>query len=158
MGNFILLFIGLFLIWSGLVFPISGQEIMVGGALSFLISLLVAIRMKDRKTFKLSGIFSMIKFIFIFAIELVKANFAIAKIVLNPKLPISPKIVKIKTDINSKVARVFLANSITLTPGTLSIDLEDEYLYIHVVDGDNLKDPKDILLPFEESLKGAFDR
>jgi multicomponent Na+:H+ antiporter subunit E len=52
--------------------------------------------------------------------------------VLHPQLPIKPGIVKVKTNLKSPIARVALANSITLTPGTLSIDITDDgYFYIH---------------------------
>lgn len=158
MGNFILLFVSLFLIWTGLVFPITNQEVIMGIILSGAISLLVALRIKGKETYKISGIFHLIKFIIIFTWELIKANFAMAKIVLSPSLPISPKIVKIKTDINFEMGRAMLCNAITLTPGTLTIDLIDDELFIHVVDGDALENVNDISLPFEKELKGAFDR
>jgi len=54
--------------------------------------------------------------------------------VLNPSLPINPGIVKVKTRLKSKTGRMVLANSITLTPGTLSIDIKDEFLYVHWID------------------------
>ncbi|BEP29952.1 Na+/H+ antiporter subunit E [Helicovermis profundi] len=158
MGNFILLFITLFVFWAGLVFPLSFQELIVGIILSFSISLLVSIRIKGKEMYKISGIPYVFKFIFIFAWELIKANFSIAKIVLTPSLPISPKIVKVKTSIRSELGKAVLANSITLTPGTLTIDLVGDELYIHVVDGKKVSDADDILLPFEKTLKGALDK
>ncbi|MCD6436277.1 MAG: Na+/H+ antiporter subunit E [Clostridiales bacterium] len=158
MGNFILLFISMFLLWTGLVFPITVQEVIMGVILSGLISTLVALRIKGKETYKISGIFDLIKFIIVFIGELIKANLAMAKIVLSPSLPISPKIVKIKTSINFKFGRAMLANAITLTPGTLTIDVIDDELYIHVVNGNALENASDISLPFEKGLKGAFDK
>jgi multicomponent Na+:H+ antiporter subunit E len=156
--NFILLFISLFVIWTGLVFPESGQEMIIGIILSSGISILVLARMKDKRNFKISGIMYGIKFIFIFTRELIVANVTMAKIVLSPSLPISPKIVKVHTIIDSKVGRALLANAITLTPGTLTIDMIDNDLYIHVVDGNGLKSAESIVEPFEKNLKGVFDR
>ncbi|MBN2259906.1 MAG: Na+/H+ antiporter subunit E [Clostridiales bacterium] len=158
MVNFILLFISLFIIWTGLIFPQSSQEMIIGIILSFSISLLVSMRMKDKRNFKISGIGHGIKFIFIFTWELIKANLAMAKIVLTPSLPISPKIVKVHTTIDSKIGRALLANSITLTPGTLTIDMIDNDLYIHVVDGNALTNVQGISELFEKDLKGALDR
>ncbi len=60
-----------------------------------------------------------------------KANFDVAFRVLHPKRPINPGIVKIKTRIKSEMGKTFLANSITLTPGTFTVDIKDEFLYIH---------------------------
>jgi multicomponent Na+:H+ antiporter subunit E len=65
--------------------------------------------------------------------ELVKANLQIAFVVLQPKLPISPAIVRARTKLKEPVARLLLANSITLTPGTLSVELKDDVLYVHWV-------------------------
>jgi multicomponent Na+:H+ antiporter subunit E len=61
----------------------------------------------------------------------VRANFDVAYRVLHPKLPIRPGIIRVRTSLKSPSARVLLANSITLTPGTFSIDLVDDRLYIH---------------------------
>ena len=65
--------------------------------------------------------------------ELVKANLKLAAIVLSPALPIKPGIVKVRTDLKSRMGRLMLANSITLTPGTLTVELKDEWLYVHWV-------------------------
>ena len=53
---------------------------------------------------------------------------------MKPSLPINPGIVKTQTVLKSKMGRMILANSITLTPGTLTVDIEDDILYIHWVD------------------------
>lgn len=65
--------------------------------------------------------------------ELVKSNIALAGVVLSPELLINPGIVKVRTKLKSRVGRLLLANSITLTPGTLTVELEGEWLYIHWV-------------------------
>ena len=54
-----------------------------------------------------------------------------ARIVLSPSLPINPGIVKFKSKLPTDYAKMVLANSITLTPGTLSIDIIDDTFYIH---------------------------
>jgi multicomponent Na+:H+ antiporter subunit E len=70
----------------------------------------------------------------VFFVELVKSNIDVALRVLKPSLPINPGIVKTKTVLKSKMARMILTNSITLTPGTLTVDIEDDILYIHWID------------------------
>jgi multicomponent Na+:H+ antiporter subunit E len=67
--------------------------------------------------------------------EMVKANLHVASIVLDPWRPIKPGIVKIKTGLSRDTAMTILANSITLTPGTFTIDInpEKKELYIHCI-------------------------
>jgi multicomponent Na+:H+ antiporter subunit E len=65
--------------------------------------------------------------------ELVKSNLSLAAIVLAPSLPLKPGIVKVRTKLKSRMGRLLLANSITLTPGTLTVELSGEWLYIHWV-------------------------
>ena len=64
-----------------------------------------------------------------------KANLQGAYLVLHPQMPINPGIVKVKTKLKSKAALTVLANSITLTPGTLTVDAEEDgTLYVHWID------------------------
>ncbi len=70
-------------------------------------------------------------YIVVFLWECVKANFDVAYRVMHPDLPIHPGIVRIQTKLESDVARTFLANSVTMTPGTLSVDMIGETLYVH---------------------------
>jgi len=65
------------------------------------------------------------------------ANFDVLYRIVHPKRPINPGIVKVKTELKTAIARTVLANSITLTPGTLTVDITDTgYLYVHCI---NLK-------------------
>lgn len=76
--------------------------------------------------------------LFAFPWELLKANVDVALRALSPKKKINPGIVKIKTDLESEYALASLANSITLTPGTITLDVVEEngenYYYIHWID------------------------
>lgn len=65
--------------------------------------------------------------------EILKANFVVAKLVLSPKLQISPTLVRIKALPQSDLAKVILANSIILTPATLTIDVDDDVLTVHAL-------------------------
>ncbi|MCR5294024.1 MAG: Na+/H+ antiporter subunit E [Lachnospiraceae bacterium] len=62
----------------------------------------------------------------IFPIELIKANLDVALRALNPVLPINPGIVKVPVDVQSEYGQAMLANSITLTPGTITMDIVEE--------------------------------
>jgi len=70
----------------------------------------------------------------VFIWQLILSNIDIARRVLSPRIPLNPGFVKIKTDLKGDFGKLALANSITLTPGTLSIDVDGEYLFIHTVD------------------------
>jgi multicomponent Na+:H+ antiporter subunit E len=72
-------------------------------------------------------------YVFFFLKELVKSNFRLAGIVLSPALPLRPGIVKVRTRLKSPMGRLLLANSITLTPGTLTVEIDGEWLYVHWV-------------------------
>ena len=76
---------------------------------------------------------------FIFLIlEIVKANFIVACIVLNPKLPISPGLIALKISLQRDLPRVTYANSITLTPGTITVDLDGDRLLVHGMTKDHV--------------------
>lgn len=98
----------------------------------------------------------------LFLWECLKANIDVALRVANPKLPIKPGIVKVKTTLKSDTALTFLANSITLTPGTFCIDInpKEGALYIHwmVVETQDIeKATKLIVGKFENILKHIFE-
>ena len=65
--------------------------------------------------------------------EIVKANLQVARIILDPKLPISPRLIRVPAPQRTDLGRVIYANSITLTPGTVTIDLVDDKLTVHAL-------------------------
>ena len=83
--------------------------------------------------------------------EMIVANIKIMLIVLNPRLPIEPEFKKGKTELKTSYGKLLLTSSITLTPGTLSVDLEGDEVIIHCVKTD--KDVRDIMAPFEKFIK-----
>ena len=96
----------------------------------------------------------------IFLWECFKANIDVAYRVLHPRMPIKPGIVKVKTSLKTDMAKTALANSITMTPGTLSVDIKDEFLYIHwiyVRDEDLEKATRIIVDRFEKHIKRIFE-
>lgn len=65
--------------------------------------------------------------------EIIKSNIDVIKRILHPGLPISPQLVDIKSSQFADLPRVVYANSITLTPGTISIDVQGEYIEVHAL-------------------------
>jgi len=66
--------------------------------------------------------------------EIVKSSIDTAKLILSPSLPISPNIIKVQAQQKSELGRVVYANSITLTPGTVTVQLEDDgMIEVHAI-------------------------
>jgi multicomponent Na+:H+ antiporter subunit E len=61
------------------------------------------------------------------------ANIQVVRLILDPALPIDPVIVRLRTRFASDFARTTLANSITLTPGTITLDVEGEHFVVHAI-------------------------
>lgn len=66
--------------------------------------------------------------------EVVKANAATLQLILSPHVKVEPVIVRFRTDLRSRGARVLLANSITLTPGTITVSLKEDEYTVHCLD------------------------
>ncbi len=67
------------------------------------------------------------------AVEVVKSNIDVARRILDPALPIRPTLVRVPCSQRTDLGRVIFANSITLTPGTVSIDLDDTHVTVHAL-------------------------
>ena len=70
--------------------------------------------------------------------EIAKSNVDVARRILSPSLPVAPAVRWLPASQRTELARVIYANSITLTPGTLSIDLRDEWVEVHALDESSL--------------------
>ncbi len=68
--------------------------------------------------------------------EIVKSNLAVAKIILTPSLPISPTMIRVDATQKTELGHVIFANSITLTPGTVAVDLDDTSIGVHALTAD----------------------
>lgn len=78
--------------------------------------------------------FRIIQYMCILVWEIVKANFAVIKLITSSRYELEPVLVRFKTDLKTKQARVVLANSITLTPGTITVTLEEDEYVVHCLD------------------------
>lgn len=66
-------------------------------------------------------------------IEIIKANFDVAKRVLSPSLPVTPTLLRVKASQTTDLGQVIYANSITLTPGTISVDVANNEILVHAL-------------------------
>jgi len=131
--RYIALFILSLIFWFLLTFRFTVSNLIVGSVASAICSAIFA-RYYFHNVYKFlqpHRYFWFIIYLFIFIWECIKANFDVAYRVLHPAMPIRPGIVKVKTNLKSEFAKMLLANSITMTPGTISVDIIDDYLFIH---------------------------
>lgn len=91
----------------------------------------------EKKAFKKIGL--IIKYLLILVVEIVKANIDVIKLVLSRNPELSPTLKTIKVDLKSRVSLVALANSITLTPGTITVSMNKNELLIHALTKENLE-------------------
>ena len=114
------------------------QEVIAGIILSVLVTLIAGKFFITTKKHKgtVRRFIAAVIYLFKFLWEMIKANFHVAYIVIHPMLPIKPGIVKIKTKLTKDSAITILTNSITLTPGTLTVDLnpDKKEIYVHWID------------------------
>jgi len=163
-SRIVLFFIAL-LAWFMLTWPPDIQHIIIGIAVSAFVSFITGdlfIRRPHMLKHPLRYWYFFAHYVPIFLWQCLKANIDVAYRVLHPKLPINPGIVKVKTDLKTDTALTFLANSITLTPGTMSVDIDKDngVLYIHWIDvkASDTKGATEIIVKrFEEILKKIFE-
>ena len=131
--RYLALFILTFLFWLVLTLELSAANIMAGAAAALVASILFARYFFDNviKFLQPRRYFWLLVFLGVLIWECVKANFDVAYRVLHPAMPIRPGIVKVKLELKSDFARAMLANSITMTPGTIAVDIVGDDLFVH---------------------------
>jgi multicomponent Na+:H+ antiporter subunit E len=131
--NFLYLFCILFIIWLALTSSFNPQELGVGALASLLLALFLSKRYIELglPPIGVKRIVFSIAYVVVLFKEIVVANLDVAYRVIHPKLPIKPGIIVIKTALKQDIAKLILANSITLTPGTFTLDILGDTLLIH---------------------------
>jgi len=129
------MFATLLLFWLMLMGRLTVDVLVVGVLASLVIALLYPNGLSFFTEFRATpqAVIAGFRYYAYFFRELVKSNIRLAAIVLSPSLPIKPGIVKVRTRLKSRMGRLMLANSITLTPGTLTVEMDGEWLYVHWV-------------------------
>lgn len=78
--------------------------------------------------------FLLLRYLVILIVEIVKANISAMELLFSEKNEIEPVLVRFRTSLKTKTAKVLLANSITLTPGTITVSLEGDEFQVHCLD------------------------
>ena len=130
---FLYLLVITFLVWLALTSSLRLQDVLAGIGICLTLSFWLNsyyCRL-GLPPFSFKRVLFFIIYLVVLLFEIVKANFDVAYRVVHPRMPISPGIVEIKTGLTSDIAKMILANSITLTPGTFTLDIVGERLLIH---------------------------
>ena len=159
-----ILFVLAFIVWMMLNWVPDIQHLVVGLFVCALVAFITGDMFVQRPcVFKhIERYLWFLYYLPIFLWEILKANIDVAYRVSHPGLPITPGIVKVKTHLKSDTGLTFLANSITLTPGTLTVDIDRAggFLYVHwidVKDRDVEKATERIVSRFEKILEKIFE-
>lgn len=161
-------FVVALVIWILLAWPfvdgkIDLQVLMAGVIASAIVAVLFheILPKKHRVFISPTRLFWLLVYLPVFFYYMVKANFDVVYRALHPKMPINPGIVKIKTNLKTESGITALANSITLTPGTLTVDLTDDgFLYIHWINvkSDDIEQATELIARrFEWFLQKIFE-
>ena len=129
----VLLAVLLLAVWAALAYPLEIQEIGAAGIVTVIVLLLPLGAGAILGDFRVNprAIAFAIAYFFVFFGELIRANLDVAFRVLSPELPIRPGVVRVRTRLQSRLGRLLLANSITLTPGTITVETHGDILYVH---------------------------
>lgn len=131
----------LFAFWLALSGHYTSMLIAIGAACAVL-CLLVAIRMRaaDAEGHPIELFRRAVTYIPWLTIEIIKAAWAVTKIILHPRLPISPTMTIVRASQKTTVGVVTYANSITLTPGTITVGMNGNDLVVHALVRDGALD------------------
>ncbi len=162
MRNFLYLFVLLILVWLAFTSSLNSQMLTSGILISLIFSLFLSKVYLEfgLPPLSIKRIIYFIIYIFVLFKQIVKANLDVAYRVIHPKMPIKPGIVVIKTNLKQNIAKLILANSITLTPGTFTLDILGDNLLIHWINvkTENIEEATKIIgETFEKYLKVIFE-
>ena len=136
------------LVWSG---HFANPFLLVLGGLSCLFSLYISQRMRivDEEGAPVQlGIRPFTTYAPWLTKEIILSNIAVAKIILSPKMPLQRCLVNVTANQKTALGKVILANSITLTPGTVSVGMDENQIAVHALSSDGA----------EEDISGEIDR
>ena len=133
--NILIYYLICFTTWILLTSNLGWQNLVAGAAISLLTTIIFSrfFNFDAGKIVNPVRWFWLIIYIIYFIWECIKANFDVAYRVLHPNMPVKPGILRVKLNLQGSMARTILANSITMTPGTIAVDIIDDMMYVHCI-------------------------
>jgi len=135
-GSQVLAFVIAFLAWMSLTWSIEPTNICIGLAISLLATMFFGelLTVTPGRALHITRYFWLLYYGPVFFWQMVKSNIDVAYRVLHPALPIDPGLIKIQTKLKSDLSKAVLANSLSLTPGSTTVDIIGDQLYVHCID------------------------
>jgi len=157
-GKVVVVFVCLFLVWIGFTGTLDVQELLVGAICAGFVAaisyeLFIEGRLKNKFEPKRWGY--MLAYVPAYVWAEIKAHADVMYRILHPRMPIKPGIVEVPTDLRTDFGITGLADSITMTPGTLSVEVDEEKpcLYVHWINAETVE-PKQA----RAAIAGLFER
>lgn len=131
------MFILLFSVWLILNGRITGEICILGLLISaalfyFICHFMGYSRQKEIMIFRLMPL--LVQYFWILVKEIVKANMCVLRLITSPDLQPEPALIYFDSELKTGLAKVMLADSITLTPGTITVSLEENHFCVHCLD------------------------
>ena len=130
------MFFLLLFFWSIIDGKLTVESIILGSSASILIIYLnkdILFTSSDGGPVTIRFLWHFTALIAILIVEIVKSNINVAKIVLNPKMPIEPSFIRVPVRFKKDFNKVLYGNVVTLTPGTLTVDIDEDEYIIHAL-------------------------
>lgn len=145
--------LNIFLAFTWMFLKVSFQPIDFFVGYFFGLLIIFGFRRFFESNFYFNRIIAILNLLFIFIKELILSNFAVLKVILKPRLDIKPGIFALRTELTKDWEITILSNLITLTPGTLVVDIspDNQILYIHAMD---INDAQEAI----SSIKNTFEK
>jgi len=141
----------LFFMWMILTANFEIANIFIGLGLSATIAFIYT-KIFKHTTFEPINPYWLVMYIVVLGKNLILSNLQITKRTLSKDMHLAPAIVEVKTELKSEWKKLLLANSITLTPGTLTLDIKKDMLYIHTIECKNIEKKQLIIKEFEDII------
>ncbi len=137
--------IALFALWMVLSASYNVAHVALGAVVAIIVVWLSPKAAPNARRFSLTAAIAYVPWLFI---RVLKSGFHVCGLILKPGLPIKPELIKHKTELSSDGELVVLGNSITLTPGTITVEVAAGELIVHAIDPSSQQD----------LVSGALDR
>jgi multicomponent Na+:H+ antiporter subunit E len=148
-------------VWIAISSSLAIESVITGAVIAAALAYMFARRFAIWRGIRFSPtrLYHFIVYTWVFMVELVRANINMMRYVYAPRLSVEPGVVTVKTNLKSPIGRLALANSISLTPGSLVLDIGEDELVIHCLDMRTIdpgKATETVAGPFETHLEKAF--
>lgn len=129
--------VALFVLWLVLSASYNFIHVATGAVVASLVVWLSPSGSSHVRRFSLMAALAYIPWLFV---KMLKSGFHVCRLILDPALPIAPQLVHHKTNLSSDGEIVVLGNSITLTPGTITVEVAPGELIVHAIDAESHQD------------------